>query len=128
MQTAIVQKSIRYRTQSSLSPTVQAVNQLIKKCQLAMHNATFLAAENRKLRAANERVKKKRAVKKSFVRKGGVLQVSEVQNRLNQATADIEVVNQVVDQNVASVRTRAPAKCSICKSLEHTARTCPDRQ
>jgi hypothetical protein len=93
-----------------------------------MHNATFLAAENRKLRAANERVKKKRAVKKAFVRKGGVLQVSEVQNRLNQATVDVEVVNQVVDQNVALARTRAPAKCSICKSLEHTARTCPDRQ
>ena len=128
MQFAIVQKSIQYCTQSLLSFTVQAVNQLIKGCRLAMHNATLFAAENRQLRAANEKVKKKRAVKKLFVRKGGVLRVSEVQNKLNQATADIEVVDQVVDQNVAPARARASAKCSICKSLEHTARTCPDRQ
>ena len=28
----------------------------------------------------------------------------------------------------ATVRTRAPPKSSVCKSLEHNARTCPIRQ
>jgi hypothetical protein len=40
---------------------------------MAMQSATILAAENKKLRAANEKVKKKRQNKKSFVGKRGDL-------------------------------------------------------
>lgn len=65
LQTKAVQSLIHYRTHSPPSPTVQAINQLIKGCQMAMHSAVILAAENKKLRAANERVKKKRQKKKS---------------------------------------------------------------
>ena len=35
-----------------------------------------------------------------------------------------EVVNDVRNE----VRKRAPPKCSLCSSLEHNARTCPERQ
>ena len=28
----------------------------------------------------------------------------------------------------SDVRQRAPPKCSLCSSLEHNARTCPERQ
>jgi hypothetical protein len=49
LQTKAVQDLIRYHTQSPPSPTVQAVNQLIKGCQMAIQSATLLAAENRKL-------------------------------------------------------------------------------
>ena len=42
---------------------------------MAMHSATLLAAENRKLRAANEKIHKKRQKKKSYVGKGGVLSI-----------------------------------------------------
>ena len=42
---------ICYNAQTPLIPTVQAVNQLIKGSQMAIHNATILTAENRQLRA-----------------------------------------------------------------------------
>lgn len=40
---------------------------------MAMHNATILAAENKQLRAANAKVRKKRAKKTAFVGGGGNL-------------------------------------------------------
>ena len=79
LQTKAIQGLIRYRTQTPPSPTVQAVNQLIKGCQIAMQSTVILAAENKKLRATNEKVKRKRQKKKSYVGKGGVLSAREVQ-------------------------------------------------
>ena len=88
---------------------------------MAMHNAVFLAEENKQLRTANERQKKKRAVRRSYVAKGGVLTVQE---GLNQSQiANIELVGGVAGQLVEP-QTRAPRTCSMCKSLAHTARTC----
>ena len=93
-----------------------------------MHNATILAAENRQLRAANARVQKKRAKKTVFVGKGGVLTGKEVLEGQNQPVTYDEARIQVIEQPITSVLTRAPRTCSICGSLEHTARTCPERQ
>ena len=56
LQTKAVQRLIRYRTQSPPTPAIQAVNQLIKGCQMAIYNATILAAKNRQLQATNIRV------------------------------------------------------------------------
>ena len=95
---------------------------------MAMHNATILTAENRQLRAANTRVQKKRAKKTVFVGRGGVLTGQEVLEGRNQSIIHDEVRIQVVKQPSRTVSTRAPPTCSMCKSLEHTARTCPIRQ
>jgi hypothetical protein len=46
---------------------------------LAIYGVTILAAENKKLRAANEKVRKKRVKKTVFVSKGGTLTTQEVQ-------------------------------------------------
>jgi hypothetical protein len=45
---------------------------------MAMHNAILLAAENRKLRAANEKVQKKKKKRRTYVGKGGSLTALEV--------------------------------------------------
>ena len=122
-----IQGLIRYGTQSPPSPTVQAVNQLIKGCEIAMQSAVLLAAENKKLRAGNENIKKKRQKNKSYIGRGGVLSAQEVQE------AQMEVGNrgedeiQVVEQPSQPSSLRAPRMCSICRSLAHNARTCPDR-
>src|SRR6201747_2348696 len=79
LQTKASQGLIRYRTQSPPSPAVQAVKQLAKGCQMAMQSVAILAAENRKLRAANEKVQKKRQKRRSYVGRGGVLSAQEVQ-------------------------------------------------
>ena len=57
---------------------MKAVKQLIKGCQMAMHSATILAAKNISLRAANERVKRKRQKRRSYVGKGGASTAVEV--------------------------------------------------
>ena len=127
LQTKAIQRLIRYRTQSPPTPAIQAVNQLIKGCQLAMHNATILAAENRQLWAANKKVQKKRAKKIEFVGRGGTLTAQEVQEGRNQSVIHKEARVQVVEPPTPSALIRAPRTCSVCRSLEHTARTCAKR-
>jgi hypothetical protein len=89
---------------------------------MAMHSAILLTEENRQLRTANKRQKKKRAKRRSYIATGGVLTVQEGVERAQ--IVNIKPVSGVTDQE-ARVKTRAPPKCSMCKSLEHTARTCP---
>ena len=66
---------VQRRTAGSSSPTDRAIQQLVKGCQMAMHSAVLLTDENKKLRAANERQKKKRAIRRSYIATGGVLTV-----------------------------------------------------
>jgi hypothetical protein len=87
-----------------------------------MHSAVLLADENKRLRAANERQTKKRAVRRSYIAKGGALTVQEGLNR--SAIVNIELTGQSTGR-VKEQRIRAPRTYSMCKSLEHTARTCP---
>ena len=68
---------VQRRTAGSSSPTDRAIQQLVKGCQMAMHSAVLLADENKKLRAVNERQKKKRAIRRSYIATGGVLTVQE---------------------------------------------------
>ena len=91
---------------------------------MAMHSATLLAEENKQLRTANERQKKKRAVRRSYVARGGVLTVQEGLSQLQ--TADTVVADEVYGPSNGP-QTRAPRTCSMCKSLTHTAPTCPLR-
>ena len=95
---------------------------------MAMQSATILAAENKKLCAANERVKKKRQKKKSYIGKGEVLNAGEVQEAQRGVVIEGEVGNLVVEQAGQPGPSRAPRTCSICRSLAHTAHTCPERQ
>lgn len=127
LQTKAVQELIRYRTQSPPTLAIQAVNQLVKGCQLAMYGVTILTAENRQLRAANEKVRKKRTKKTEFVSRGGTLTAQEVLETRDQALIHAEARIPVVELPSRTVSTRAPLTCSICKSLEHTARRCPER-
>ena len=120
-QAKAIRDFVQRRTASSSSPTDRAVQQLVKGCQMAMHSAVLLADENKKLRAANERQTKKRAVRRSYIAKGGALTVQEGLNR------SVIVNTEPADQFTGGVeeqRIRAPRTCSMCKSLEHTARTC----
>ncbi|EEH44254.2 uncharacterized protein PADG_00543 [Paracoccidioides brasiliensis Pb18] len=52
-----IKQRIKRRTQSPSSPTNQALNQLVRWCQLAMHSAAILTQENKVLWAANEKQK-----------------------------------------------------------------------
>lgn len=126
-QTEAIQRLLRYSTYSPPSPTVQAVNQLVKGCQLVMHSSAILMVENKTLRAANEKVKKKRQQKRSYIDRGGALTRLEVEEGQNQVVIEEEVGNQRVVHSEPEVLNRTPRMCSLCRSLQHTARTCPER-
>jgi len=92
---------------------------------MAMLSAVLLASENEKLRIENQRQKKKRAKKRTYIARGGVLSGAEGASR---AQAAREGVVERAAEAAAERPQRAPRKCSMCESTEHTARTCPRRQ
>jgi hypothetical protein len=125
LQTKAIKDYIKRRTHSPPSPTDLALNQLVKGCQMAMNSAVLMAEENRQLRAENERQKKKRATRRSYIATGVVLIVQEGLDRSEMANVGLE--SGIMDQE-APIQTRAPRTCSLCRSLSHTARTCPTKQ
>jgi hypothetical protein len=78
-QTTLLKDYLERRTHSPPSPTDQALNQLVKGCQLAMHSAVILADENEKLRTENQRQKRKKAMRRTYLTKGGILTGAEAQ-------------------------------------------------
>jgi hypothetical protein len=128
LQSKAIKDYIKRRTKSPPSPTDLVLNQLVKGCQMAMNSAVLLAEENRQLQTENQRQKKKRAKRRSYIATGGVLTVQE---GLELSQSNVEPVSRVVSRVATvepTVQTRAPRKCSICRSESHTARTCPTRQ
>jgi hypothetical protein len=123
-QTKTVKTLIRYRTQSPPSPTVKAIDQIIKGCALAMNEKVLLADEVTKLRAANARVVKKRQKKKSYVGNKEVRSVAEVQQAQEQHTERVEEEIVTVEETTSTQLVRPLRMCSMCRSTEHTARTC----
>ncbi len=122
LQADAIKGYIQRRTTSPPSPTNQALTQLVKGCQMAMQSAALLASENSQLRAANNKQKRKREATRSYVAHGGVLTVAEGL----QLAQGIENEQQGgVEAGPSNPKKRAPSKCSMCKSEEHNARTCP---
>ena len=123
-QSRTVEKYLKRRTRSPESPAKQALGQLIKGSHLAIHNATLLADENTALRTANQRQRQKRSKPVSSISQGGILTIQEGQLR-TQSIGNIK--GGEVGQSATQSKTRAPSRCSLCSSLEHTARTCAQR-
>jgi len=126
------------RAKSPPSPLEAALDQLVKGCAMSMNSAILLKEEVRQLRAVNAKQVKKRAKKRRFIARGGTLTIQEglalqapvvqpVQPVIEPVEPIIGVVGGVgADEPI--VRMRAPRTCSICRSLSHTARTCPAKE
>ena len=114
---------IQHRT----SPTEKALCQLVKGCQIAMQNAAILANENTQLRIVNNKRKRKREAKKLFIATGAALTAAEAAATIK----PLEIVDNELEggeeAGPSQPKKHAPSKCSICKSEEHTARTCAQR-
>ena len=89
---------------------------------MAMHNAVFLANENAALRAANRKQIRKRAIEARSISQGGILTVQEARNRFQLIENEAAAASQPPGYQP---RMRALPRCSICSSLEYTARKCP---
>jgi len=92
---------------------------------MAMNGAVLLAEENRQLRAINAKQVKKRAIRRTFLATGGTLIVQEGLELVQKAIPVPKELESTGGTDESIGRTRAPRTCSMCKSLSHTARTCP---
>ena len=90
-----------------------------------MNSAILLVKENRQLHIENQRQKKKKAKRRLYITTSSVL---IVQKGLDLLQTTNESLQGRVATKKATIRMRAPRTCSICKSLSHTARTCPTKQ
>ena len=126
LQAKSIKESLHRRMYPNIpsSPTESAFQQLVKCAKIAMHTNTVLTEENRQLRAENQRQKRKRAIKRSFIQSGGVLTVQQGIELVE--TAENGPVGREVDLP-EEPQPRAVRMCSVCRSAEHTARTCPIR-
>ena len=120
-QARTIERGLKRRTASPPSPTKEALGQLIKGCQMAIHNAALLAHENEALRVANGIQKQKRAKTPASVSQGGVL---TVQQGLNLVQEHDQMEFMVEAPVAVQPKKKAAPRCSACSSLEHTARTC----
>jgi hypothetical protein len=125
------ERLLRHHPQNPDSPVSQAISQLIKGCEIAMHGALFLADENRQLRSESQRQKRKKEQGRTYIANSGTLTVAEgvarVKRRREEALSSQQEAlssQQASGDNVSNSKQRAPRKCSKCGSLEHNARMC----
>jgi hypothetical protein len=91
---------------------------------MAMQSAALLAAENRELRAANEKQKRKRKRRRTYIGQEDALTIEEGMNRVRRTN---EGERGGVEVSEEQPRKRAAPRCSICGTVGHTARTCSQR-
>ena len=104
------------------SPTDQTLGYIVKACQIAMHGSTLLSEENRRLRVENQRQKRKRDKRRSYIAQGGILAVGEglqlAEERANNNKRSGLRLDMIKNTSVQRV-------CSQCKLAGHNIRTCP---
>ena len=136
---------LQRRRTNGASPTDRNLQKIVKGCQIAMHNAVLLHEENSRLRAENARQKRKRQQRRAFIQTGGSITIGEGASRTTavrqkapkvpkapktpkaqEARVEVQGVGgTTAEAIVLTAQERAPRKCSMCNSTEHTARTCP---
>jgi len=106
---------------NSQSPTSQAINQVIKGCQLAMNSAIMLATENSRLHEANHRKKQKQQQRRRYIAQGGALTGQNGQVLAQRAENE---EREEAQREATQVRQRAPPTCSNCHVQGHNRRQC----
>jgi ATP-dependent DNA ligase len=119
-QAQYIQDLLRRQSQS---PTNQAIRQLVKGCQLAMHSAAILVEENTKLQAAVQRRERKQRQRRQYIARGGALQAQEGQRLATEA----DIVAQEAEQVAQPGRPRAPPTCTKCYVQGHKRTQCTTR-
>jgi hypothetical protein len=95
-QSDTIKAMLKRRTHSPPTPTKQALDQLVRGCQLAMHSAVILARENQELRMANEKQVKISKRSKKQIPHQGSLTIEEGAQLLQAAQVAGEAMEEVI--------------------------------
>jgi hypothetical protein len=126
-QSNTIKAMLKRRTHSPPTPTKQALDQLVKGCQLAMHSAVILARENQDLRAANEKqVKNSKKSKKQIPHQGSltIKEGAQLLQAAQMADEAMEEVNLPEASDALNTRQRAPPRCTNCHLIGHKRTQC----
>jgi hypothetical protein len=130
-QASFITRDRRSRRDTSNSPSDKSFLQLVKGLNMSLRNNAILLEENRQLRIANERQKRKQQQRQRTLGKTRVLSIGEGQDmaaaRATKRQRRDNTRTTVSSGEAAQPRARAPPRCSLCDSLEHTARSCARR-
>ncbi|RFU35193.1 hypothetical protein B7463_g1175, partial [Scytalidium lignicola] len=117
------------KEQNSLpTPTKTALNQLVKGCELAMHNAVFLAKEIEELKAVNASMQRKlRRSRKQLIHTGSLTRQEAQELAQSNATAQnvVQVTNSSISADPLQAPPRRPPTCSGCNISGHKITHCP---
>ncbi|RFU25453.1 hypothetical protein B7463_g10893, partial [Scytalidium lignicola] len=110
------------------TPTKTALNQLVKGCELAMHNAVFLAKEIEELKAINASMQRKlRRSRKQLIYTGSLTRQEAQELAQSNATAQnvVQVTNSSISADPLQAPPRRPPTCSGCNISGHKITHCP---
>ena len=129
-QASSVKALLRRRSTSPTSPTQRAVDQLMKGCEMAMHNAIFLGQQNKLLRNANAKQTIKRAKSaQQLLYRGGYIarEINELVVVEKNAKEPVEPAVAGPSETMQSLPHRAPPQCTECWERGHKRNQCPKR-
>jgi hypothetical protein len=132
-QASMLKDLLRQRSNSPPSPSKTILDQIIKGHCIALHNTALLAQENANLRAANEKVVKKRnrstrqiPCEEGLTVEEG-LQLVEQLNQLVEGDGVGSHEQSELPIQANPPRTRAPPRCSGCGEIGHNINRCKNR-
>ncbi|APA15478.1 hypothetical protein sscle_15g102480 [Sclerotinia sclerotiorum 1980 UF-70] len=124
-QSTLVKSRMARHQSSSPTPIFETVLALAKGTERLTYENTFLNAENCTLRKANEALSKRRRMKKTQLRQGGVLTGQEAADILSQQKVDIQIQRDERQNGGNSNRESSTSRCcSKCGKTGHNLRTC----
>jgi hypothetical protein len=126
-QSKYLENRIRRRKNSSPESIIEALKSNTKATKATMHEVILLRSEIRNLREANEILSRRRRAKSTRLQKGGVMNVQESSQVIDQMDVDTQVVAES-SRSGGQGRSARPGirRCGICGKTGHNARTCQE--
>ncbi|EDN97160.1 hypothetical protein SS1G_02088 [Sclerotinia sclerotiorum 1980 UF-70] len=125
LQSTLVKSRIARHQSSSPTPIFETVVALAKGTERLAHENTLLSTEIRMLRKANETLSKRRHVKKTQLRQGGVLTGQEAIDIISQQEVDIQIRrDERQNRGNSNGESSTNRCCSKCGKTGHNSRTC----
>ncbi|CBF76571.1 hypothetical protein AN4877.2 [Aspergillus nidulans FGSC A4] len=121
-QASLLRDFLKQRSKSPPSPSHNALNQLIKGCQIAMQKGILLEQENRALRAENAIQRRKRARTHRWIAHDNGLSVQEATELEEAHNASFQAIPGPCGPPAEGAQTpkaRALPTCSTCHRIGH---------